>query len=232
MSGKFSLVLLSGGTGTRMKEHVPKQYLFLAGKPVIVHILEYINKVNEIEEVIICANPIFFDLINDYLKNYNLKVDKFKIVKSGETRQETVYNGVLKAENENIILHEAARPFVQETTFVNLIREAEETATYGVAIPFTVLKGCDTITGILNRDELINIQLPQKFKRNDLMKAFTKAFTESKKFTEEASMIKYYFADKFIKVLEGSQYNLKITYPLDLKFGEIILNNLLNREDY
>lgn len=227
----YTLLLLAGGKGTRMKNEIPKQFLLLAGKPIIMHTLERIEKVKGIEEIVIVCEEQYIEKIEEYKKDYRLK-KKILYASAGKTRQESVYNGLKLIKENNIIIHEAARPFVNKSEFEAIINCEEDNVTYTYPIPYTVLKMQDEfINGVLNREELVNIQLPQKFETKTLIEAHEKAIEEGKLFTEDASLV-YNYTNKKIKTLKGSQYNLKITEPLDLILGEIIYKeNLVRKEE-
>lgn len=217
----FTLVLLSGGSGIRMKKDIPKQYLLLAGKPVIMHTLERINKIEEISEIVIVCTEEYVSLIMEMLVQYNI-TKPVKFAKAGNTRQASVKSGVELAVTENVIIHEAARPFVSGKDFIRLINEPCENAMYGLSIPFTVIKGHDMVEGILDRSELVNVQLPQKFNTEILRDAHKKAAQENRYFTEDAGLVYYYYPDVDIKICEGMAYDIKLTTSLDLIIGESI----------
>lgn len=221
----YSILLLSGGKGSRMNESTPKQYMLLAGKPMIMHSLERFEKIPEIDEIIVVCEPFYKDIIKAMINEYNL-VKKIIFVDAGNTRQESVYNGLCAVNNNDVIIHEAARPFVRTEEFRHLIYEHDSNVTYGYDIPFTVLKGKDYIDGILNRSELINVQLPQKFVVKDLLDAHVLARSENRIYTEDASLL-FDLKGKQVKVLCGSNYNIKITNPIDLLLGEIIYKNYI-----
>jgi len=221
MTNKYSLILLSGGTGTRMNNSIPKQYMMLSGKPIIMHTLERVDEIDCIDEIIIVCKHDYIGNIEDYISNYHLH-KKYKIAPAGETRQESVYNGLCMAENDKILIHEAARPFVKTEEFLELINTDEANVTYGSPISYTVLT-CDNdvIDGILQRNKLVNIQLPQKFDRKILLSCHEKAISDKRLFTEDASLVFYYTKEK-IKIIRGKDYNLKITTPEDMIVGEKI----------
>ena len=224
----YTLVLLAGGMGTRMKKGIPKQYLLLAGKPVIMHILERINKIKEIAEVVIVCTEEHLSSVQMMLMQYNITVP-VKFAKAGSTRQESVKSGMECVTTENVILHEAARPFVTEKDFIRLIREPCKNAMYGVRIPFTVIKGHETVEGILDRSELVNVQLPQKFDTEILRAAHNRAAQEKRVFTEDAGVVYYYYPDIKIKICEGMDYNIKLTTSMDLITGEMIYKEYFAR---
>ncbi len=217
----YSIVILSAGKGTRFGSNIPKQYLLLAGKPILVHTLEEVEKVENISEVVVVCDSAYVSTIKDYIRNYNLQKN-YIFVEGGDTRQASVYNGVRAASCDNIILHEAARPFVFSEDYEKLISFQHDFVSFTYPIPFTVLKKSeDRIADILNREELVNIQLPQKFTKKVLLEAHEKAIADNRIFTEDAGMIKYY-TDSEVYCLKGSSQNIKITEYIDLLFADVI----------
>lgn len=224
----YTLVLLSGGTGLRMKKAIPKQYLLLAGKPVIMHTLERIDRIKEISDIIIVCTDEYLSPIEMMLVQYNIQTP-IRFARAGKTRQISVKSGLDLVTTEKVILHEAARPFVSEKDFITLINEPCTNAIYGRSIPFTVIKGHENVEGILDRSELINVQLPQKFLTKELKNAHTRAEQEKRLFTEDAGLVHFYHPDIKIKICEGMDYNIKLTSPMDLIIGEIIYKEYFAR---
>jgi D-ribitol-5-phosphate cytidylyltransferase len=223
----FSFILLSGGIGRRMQLNIPKQFLLVGGKPILVHVLEKIDSIQEIKEIIIPSPKEFIEKTEDILLNYRFST-VIKCIEGGESRQESVFKGLQQAEYENVIIHEAVRPFVKSEEFLELIHSENENAIYGQDIPFTVLEGNDYIERNLDRGKLINVQLPQKFNKKKLLYAHELARDEKMNFTEDASLYYHYFKTT-IKVLKGSDYNIKITKPIDRKVAEIIYKEYILR---
>lgn len=216
----YSVIILSGGKGSRMAMQLPKQYLLLGGKPIIMHTVERLEFVDEVNEIIIVCENEFVTNLELMMKQYNIN-KKIVYAPAGKSRQESVYNGIQNVTNNNVIIHEAARPFVLCEEFKKLIEVRADNVTYGYSIPFTVVKGDNEITSTLDRSELINVQLPQKFKLSTLKKAHDIAQKENKKFTEDSSMI-FELCRENVSIIKGSSYNIKITEPIDLHIGEII----------
>ena len=216
-----SAILLAGGSGSRMNQSIPKQFLSLAGRPMVLHTLERFEKIDEIDEVVVVCHPQYQKRLEQDIKSYALK-KKYIVVNGGETRQQSTYFGLKTAKNDCVILHEAARPFVTVSEFEGMIRDEAKTITYGISIPFTVsVTDGEKITGLLDRSTLVNIQLPQKFDRKQLLEAHERATAEGKIFTEDASLL-YHYTGEAAKVLKGTSYNVKITDSVDLLTGEII----------
>ncbi len=224
----YTLVLLSGGVGKRMNNSIPKQYMLVAGKPVIMHILERIDKIQQISEVVVVCAEEYISFIQLMLDQYGIK-KKVKYAPAGDTRQASVYSGLSMVETDDVIIHEAARPFVKVEDFVALIENENDNVTYGTDIPFTVVKGHEFIEGELARSELVNVQLPQKFKTELLRNAHKKAQSDGKVFTEDASMIFYYFPNDKISICSGFDYNIKLTTRMDVLMGELIYDEEFRR---
>ena len=99
---------------------------------------------------------------------------------------------------------------------------------YGIPIPFTVLKGHDYVEGLLERDELVNVQLPQKFHRAKLLAAHEAARRDGAYFTEDAGLF-FQYAGEPVRILPGSDQNIKITVPTDTVTAEAIYADFLGR---
>lgn len=214
----YSLVMLSGGKGKRMMKSIPKQYLLLGGKPIIVHSLERFDRIDEIQEIIIVCE-------NDYRNTLSIMIEQYGIEKpiifaeAGKTRQASVLNGLQKVSCDNVIIHEAARPFVSIDDIKRLLSVDEENAMLGYPIPYTILRGQQYVEELLERSELVNVQLPQKFKTQDILKAHEEAVKDEKEFTEDVSLL-YYYTKKPVKIVKGTAHNIKITEGVDLVLGE------------
>ncbi|QQZ08590.1 IspD/TarI family cytidylyltransferase [Heyndrickxia vini] len=226
--GDCSFILLSGGIGKRMQVNIPKQFLLLGGKPILVHVLEKIDTIDSIKEIIIPSPKEFIEKTEEIIHNYGFSTPIF-CIEGGETRQESVYHALKSARFDQVIVHEAVRPFVTKEEFSHLIECGNESATYGLDIPFTVLEGKNFIENNLVRDQLINIQLPQKFNRKKLLYSHECAREENLEFTEDASLYFHYFKSD-IKVLKGSDYNIKITKPVDRKIAEVLYKEYILME--
>ena len=217
----YTMILLSGGVGSRMHNTVTKQYMLLAGKPVIMHILEKAERIKDLDKVVIVCSEEYKPGVELMVKQYNIQIPVVYAL-AGESRQASVYSGLSMVKTNEVIIHEAARPFVDVDDFNQLIEAPEENVMTGIPIPFTVIKGNVYVSGLLNRSELVNVQLPQKFNTKLLLEAHEKAIADGKKFTEDASQIYYYNPEIKIRIIEGKDYNVKITTLTDMVTGELI----------
>lgn len=222
----YSAILLSGGKGTRMMRSVPKQYLMLGGKPIIMHSLERLDKLSAVQEIIIVCEEQYRETITIMCEQYGIEKN-VRFAPAGNTRQESVYNAVKLAVQPNVLLHEAARPFVSLSEFQALIEASDVNVTYGYPIPYTVAVGTAHIESTLDRSTLINIQLPQKFDLKLLREAHEKADLLGKSYTEDSCMV-FELCGAQVSVMRGSSINLKISEPVDLIAGEEIYKEFVS----
>ncbi|MBB4823653.1 2-C-methyl-D-erythritol 4-phosphate cytidylyltransferase [Sporosarcina luteola] len=226
-----SFILLAAGKGSRVEQKMPKQYVSIAGKPLLLHVLDKLTKIQEIDQLIICCELEYSGLIDTMIANHYPGL-AYELIEGGATRQQSVWHGLQVCKNETVVIHEAARPFVRTKDFLRLIQDEMPNVIYGADIPFTVLKGKEFVEDVLKRDELVNVQLPQKFVTSRLKEAYKKALANKQEFTEDAGLFYTYCEAEKIKVLKGLQYNIKVTYPIDFLVGEVIYREyIVGREE-
>jgi 2-C-methyl-D-erythritol 4-phosphate cytidylyltransferase len=222
------MVVLAGGIGKRIGRPFPKQFLLLGGKPLIVHVLEKARAIAEIERVVITCPEAHLEPTRELIANHGLGA-KFECILGGASRQESVYNGLVALEGvDSVIIHEAVRPLITVDTFRTLIEAPDENVMYGLPISFTVIKGHEYVEGLLDRDELVNVQLPQKFDRAKLLAAHESARRDDAFFTEDAGLF-FHYAGEPVRILPGSDENIKITVPTDTVTAEAIYADLIGR---
>jgi 2-C-methyl-D-erythritol 4-phosphate cytidylyltransferase len=224
----FGMVVLAGGIGRRIGRPFPKQFLLLGGKPLLIHVLEKARAIPELERIVITCPPAHLDETAQLLKNHRMG-SRFECILGGGTRQESVYNGLEALEGlESVIIHEAVRPLVTTAEFKALIESPDENAMYGIPISFTVLRGHEYVEGLLDREELVNVQLPQKFDRAKLLAAHEAARADGTQFTEDASLFVHHSGEK-VRILPGNERNVKITVPADIVMAEALYADFLGR---
>jgi D-ribitol-5-phosphate cytidylyltransferase len=222
------MVVLAGGIGKRIGRPFPKQFLLLGGKPLIVHVLEKARALPEIERVVITCPEAHLEPTRELISNHGLG-PKFECILGGASRQESVYNGLVALGGiDSVIIHEAVRPLITVDTFRTLIDAPDENVMYGIPISFTVIKGHEYVEGLLDRDELVNVQLPQKFDRAKLLAAHESARREDVFFTEDAGLFFHYTGEP-VRILPGSDENIKITVPTDTVTAEAIYADIIGR---
>ena len=218
-----STILLSGGVGSRSGMDIPKQYCKLKGKTIFTYCVEEIVNAGLTEELIIVYGDGYLSLINELLEPFIHHFKSLKFTTGGSTRQASVYNGLKLCSGEIVVLHESARPLITADDLILIRDHVSENVTMGQDIHFTVLKKKNgKITSILKREELFNVQLPQKFNLQQLLAAHKRAEIEGRTFTDDSSMVFTYSGD--VSVIDGSVENIKITTPNDFLIAEEILD--------
>lgn len=219
----YSLLLLSGGVGARSKLQEPKQFFELQGHPLIAHTLIIAQRHPQIAEVIVNYPGGYEERTRELLAHY-CSTKPFKLVAGGATRQDSCKILVEAASNEDVIVHEAARPLCGMSMFEELIDDPRENVSFVSDIPFSMCK-VDGDTGQIvenvSRDEVFNIQLPQKFSTSDLASAHSMAAKRKLQYTEDAVLVAD-MTGKPVFTIEGRSRNIKITTVEDLYIAEQI----------
>ena len=209
---KTAAIIAAAGIGKRMGAGKPKQYLELAGRPIICHTLDRFVEAEFKTEI----------------------VDQFGfpgywlIVAGGDVRQRSVYNG-LKATSEVdvVMIHDGVRPFVTKSQIEQLAQAALDKGGCILASPIKeTVKRVDAeglIKETVDRSDLWGAKTPQAFKRSLLMKAMESAFKDDFMGTDEASIVER-LGEK-VSIVEGDSRNIKITTPSDLIVAEAILKD-------
>jgi 2-C-methyl-D-erythritol 4-phosphate cytidylyltransferase len=216
-------IIPAGGKGLRAGiadgNATPKQYLKVGGKEIIVHTLQIFQKNKLIDKIIIAAEPQYFNLLLRLIKKYKLNKVKL-IVEGGSTRQDSVYNALLSTEakdNDFIVVHDAARALLPNEILTNSILTTRKKGNTLVCIKAkdTLIKGRESVSEYLNRDEVYYVQTPQIFNYKDLEKAMTEAVKENFIGTDESMLVKRF--GKKVHIVEGSVFNFKITTREDIE---------------
>jgi 2-C-methyl-D-erythritol 4-phosphate cytidylyltransferase len=225
---KIGMVVLAGGIGKRIGRPFPKQFLLLGGKPLLIHVLDKARVIADIERVVITCPEAHIEETRRLVANHGFDA-RFSCILGGGSRQESVRNGLSElADFDSVVIHEAVRPLVSVDEFRTLIAAEDANAMFGIPIPFTVLKGHAYVEDLLDRDDLVNVQLPQKFDRARLAAAHEAAHRDGARFTEDASLFHRYAGER-VRILPGSERNIKITVPNDIVTAEAIYADLIGR---
>lgn len=215
-------IYLAAGLGVRMKENKPKQFINLLGKPVFIYALEVLESVDKIERILLMYHPEYKDIYQKYILNYN--ISKVVLVEGGLTRQRSVINGLKEVKSERVIVHEAARPFISKEYIDELLKHKDNAVVPTIPIPFSVSIGSEYMEGELDRSKLHNVQLPQVFNADILLKAHLKA--ENEKFIANEDGILVYRFGKKVKFVNGIENNIKVTTPLDIVIAEKLIKGI------
>jgi 2-C-methyl-D-erythritol 4-phosphate cytidylyltransferase len=220
---KFTIIT-AAGTGERMLSSLPKQFLVLAGMPLLMHT---IKKFEDTGEIIITLPGNYIDYWQKLCAEYDFHVQHIIVAGAG-TRFESIKNALEKIKDDEalVTVHDGVRPMVSESLIENIFLSAEKN---GNAVPFIPLsESIRSIDGEKNsyadRKKFVSIQTPQCFRLSSLKKAYTQNFNET--FTDDASAVEAATGEK-IFLVEGEKQNIKITTSSDLDYCESMMEKII-----
>ena len=220
---EFHALVPAAGFGARMGNDLPKQYLPLAGQPLIFHALNTLCASPEISTVFVVLAPGDTIFHTHDWPDFGEKLQTLYC--GGNTRAESVLNGLIASELEPddwVLVHDAARPCLTQAHLEKLIAELRDDAVGGIlAVPVAdTLKRADAQQRIARtepREGLWQAQTPQMFRAGLLGEALSQA----KNVTDEASAVEAMGLNP--KLVEGDSSNFKVTYPQDIRMAELVL---------
>lgn len=217
---KFVLIV-AGGSGSRMGAEIPKQFMELLGKPVLMHTLEVFHKYDANAELILVLPEMQKDYWSGLCGNHVFSIPH-QVVSGGDNRFLSVRNGLRKIDGEGIVfIHDGVRPLVSPETLGRCFEMALKS---GNAIPVlpvneSLRKTESDQTISVDRSLYFSVQTPQTFRTGQILEAFRQAYDPA--FTDDASVAEK--AGFSIHLVEGNRENIKITSPSDLIVAEAFL---------
>lgn len=219
---KLYVVIVAGGTGKRMGADIPKQFLELGGRPLLMHTIEVFRKFDESIEIITVLPENQIRHWCNLQEKYSFRIPQ-TMVKGGSARFYSVRNGLEFVEGSGLVaIHDGVRPFVSLDTIKRCFEMAEK---HGNAIPvippsdtLRIIEGEDSST--LNRMNVRLVQTPQVFRTDLLKEAYRQEYAPE--FTDDASVVEKTGAK--INLVEGNRENIKITNPEDLLISNAFLS--------
>ena len=221
MYSKKIAIIVAGGTGQRMGSVVPKQFLEIQGKPILLHTIDqFVAAFSDIQLVVVLPEGYIQEGKDLLIKNGFTKNIVF--VAGGDTRFQSVKNGLAQVKESGIVfVHDAVRCLLTPALIQRCYQQALEK---GSAIP--AVSSTDTVrlikgdkNELFDRENVMLIQTPQTFQSDLLLAAFNQSFNPL--FTDEANVIEA--SGKQVYLVDGEFENIKITRPLDLAIAEYIL---------
>jgi 2-C-methyl-D-erythritol 4-phosphate cytidylyltransferase len=218
---KKFVIIVAGGSGSRMGTELPKQFLELCGKPVLMHTIQVFFDFDPECELILVLPASQQEFWADLCLKHSFSLPH-QIASGGETRFYSVQNGLKLIHGEGIVfIHDGVRPLVSQETLVRCFETAEKC---GNAIPvLPVTESLRKLDGNLNssvdRNLYFSVQTPQTFRSEVILKSFLQPYEPG--FTDDASVVEK--AGFAINMVEGNSENIKITTPTDLIVAEAFL---------
>jgi 2-C-methyl-D-erythritol 4-phosphate cytidylyltransferase len=210
-----------------MQSDVPKQFMLLNGKPILMYTIESFYYSDFKPEIILVLNVDFITYWEQLCEKYNFLIPH-TLIKGGLQRFHSVKNGIKAIKEDSVIaIHDAVRPLASNELICRSFKEAEQLGNAIVAIKskdsVRQQKGNSSLS--LNRDEIYLIQTPQTFQFELLNTAYKQEY--SKEFTDDASVVER--TGITLNLIEGESKNLKITFPEDLSLAEFYLSQTKNK---
>ncbi len=227
-------VILAGGIGSRMGDaKLPKQYMNIGGKPIIIHTLEKFCLYEDFEEIVIACPKQWQEHTKALIAKYIPSGEKIAVVEGGGVRNETIVNTIeyIKKNHEVdedtiVVTHDSVRPFVTYKMIDESIKSAKEFGACDTVIPATdtVVVSTDgqRISEIPNRANIYQGQTPQSFKMKKFMDLYDKTDDESKAQLTDAAKV-FILHGEEVHLVDGETFNIKITYPYDIAVAEALL---------
>lgn len=219
ISDRFSVILLAGGTGSRMQSTTPKQFLPLKGKPIALYSLDLLLSMPETAEIVVVCDPALRGHFGGY--------ENLKWALPGARRQDSVYNGLQQVSEEAtyVCVHDACRPFIDAPLVRRVFTAARDcgASAAGMPVRFTVkeIDGRNHVVNTPDRSYYWEIQTPQILRAPLLRQGFEKALADGLTVTDDTSLAELVGAP--VKLAEGAYANIKITTPDDMAVAQTLL---------
>ncbi len=210
-----SLIITAAGTGSRMGLGYNKMLYQVKDRYVLNITIDKFKDIKEIDQIIVTAHK---DDLDKYKK---LVSDNVTIVEGSDTRGKSIYEGIKICKNEHILIHDGARPFINEDDINNVIKELNnnDAVLLATKVIETTREIRDNKLVVLNRDNLLSGKTPQGVKKSIISDLYVRAIEEDYDFTDDIALINKY-TDIPVKIVYGSYDNVKITTKEDLKLLE------------
>ena len=218
---KKYVIIVAGGTGNRMNNAIPKQFIELKGKPILMHTIEkFTTTFPDISIIVVLAKALNEDW-KVLCTKFNFTI-AHQLTDGGETRYHSVKNGLALVPDACVVgIHDAARPLVSKETILKAFEMAETMGNVSPAVSLNdsirYLKGKESVA--VDRTHYSIVQTPQCFHSDLIKKAFLKAYKPE--FTDDATVLEA-FGEK-INLVEGNRENIKITTEQDLIIAEALM---------
>lgn len=225
-------IIVAGGIGSRMGQEIPKQFINIYDKPVIIYTLETFQKHPQIDKIIVVCIDGWTNVLGAYAKQFNItKLEK--IVSGGKTVQESLRNGVYSLEGmcsdeDIVIIHDGVRPLVDDAVLSDVIVKCKQHGNAVTSMPYNeqifIKKDEETTVKYIPRETLRRVSTPQAYRFQKLLWAYRKAFSE-KIGIDSSSYTNTMMVDlgETLYFAAGSDKNIKLTTKSNLELFKAFL---------
>ena len=220
-----AVIIAAAGNSTRMGAGVDKQFVCIGGKPVLWHALTAFAAVPEVKQILVTVSPQNHAQVDTLLKD-TLTDIHCQTVLGGAERQQSVLHALRQVDPsiDIVLVHDGARPFVEQKVIEESIDAAVRYGAATVAVPakdtVKVADAGECVVQTLDRSALWQVQTPQAFRRDCLLRAHEQAEAAGKSVTDDAALIEW--TGGVVKLVRGSYFNIKVTTPEDLILAEAV----------
>ena len=227
-------VVLAGGVGSRYGNiEKPKQFLTLGDKPIIIHTIEKFFVNPRFEKIIVLCPAQWVNHTKNIVKKYIGQTERIAVIEGGSSRNETIMNSIRFIEGQYgldddtlIVTHDSVRPFITHRIIEENIEYGFKYGAVDTVIPAsdTIVEGKDHkfISNIPDRSMMYQGQTPQTFRAKKLKEVYESLTEEEKSILTDACKI-YVLKGEPVYLVEGEVFNIKITYPYDMRVAETLI---------
>lgn len=217
-----TIIITAGGSGKRMGYDIPKQFIELNGKPILMHTIANLNHLLKQFKVVVTLPENEIESWNKLCGKHHFEV-QHEVVAGGKERFHSVKNALIHAEGEVVLIHDGVRPFVSKQIIDDLLVGLKtHSGVIPVIAPIDSLREGQTHNSKpVDRSKFHCVQTPQVFQKNKIVKAYDVEYKNS--FTDDASVLEA--KGEQVLLVEGTSENIKITRPLDMVLAKYIFEN-------
>ncbi|MFT5860172.1 MAG: 2-C-methyl-D-erythritol 4-phosphate cytidylyltransferase [Flavobacteriaceae bacterium] len=217
---KVSVILTAAGIGRRMQSLLPKQFMLIHGRPVLMYTIEQFYQYDPKMELILTLPQEWLSYWESMMTEHDFHIPH-RIIEGGKERYNSIKNALESCSGEIVAVHDGVRPLVSHDTIRACITAAQSS---GSAVPIVSISESirrveNNVSKAVNRADFRVVQTPQCFKREILLKAYEQPFHEG--ITDDASLVEA--AGHEIELVDGNVENIKITTHSDLKYAGLFL---------
>lgn len=233
-------IIFAGGTGKRMNnKEVPKQFLMLDEKPIIIHTIERFDKHKDIDHIVIVCLKKWIDYLESTISQFNI-TKVVAIVPGGKSGQQSIFYGLQYVKDNYdiqkpiVLIHDGVRPLVDSKSISDSIKTCKQKGNAIVSVPsietvFIKKKNQKSVKEIIDRNDCMMARAPQCFYLNDIYKCHIMSNNDGIEFIDSATLMQYY--GHKLNIVEGNPENIKITTPIDYFVFKGIYENKKGKKD-
>lgn len=217
---KYSVIITAGGKGKRMKSSLPKQFISIWDKPILMYTIEKFYHFDSNFQIIVTLPEEWKEYWEALVAEHDFKIPH-RVVSGGEERYHSIKNALTYCYGDFVLIHDGVRPLVNDKTLSNCVKSIRSKQAIIPVVPLadSLRKINGELTNSVDRTEYLIVQTPQCFKKEVLEKSYALDYHDG--ITDDASLVEE--AGFNVESVDGNIENIKITTQADLRFAELFL---------